>query len=279
MVQAILLGFAFAAAISLVAWRLHALDSGGAISAWVAGGIIFGLGGIGPSAALLAFFLSGSILSSLPEHRRAGPLLLKKASSTMQLAGGYARNWKQVVANGFVPLAAIVAARFVPGHKLLFLHAFYGSIAAACADSWGTEIGTRFGTRVRDSITGHEIAAGLSGGVSLRGMAGSIGGAAIIMAAAALAGGDSLARHPWALAGILIAGVLGTIFDSMLGSTMQAKYRDAQSGEILENPPSSEEGTRQVRLVAGYKQIRNNAVNFAASAIGALIIVLILDIR
>src|SRR5579872_3593085 len=171
MLLILLLGVAFSAVISLAAWRLHALDAGGAFSGWIIGGIIFGLGGIGPSAALLAFFLSGSVLSSLPEHRRTGPLLLKE-----ELAGGYARNWKQVLANGALPFSAIIAARLIPGRELIFLPAYYGSVAAACADSWGTEIGTRFGKKVHDVMTGRELTSGLSGGVSLRGMLGSIGG-------------------------------------------------------------------------------------------------------
>jgi uncharacterized protein (TIGR00297 family) len=272
MIWNILFGFAFASAVSLVAWRLHALDAGGAVSAWIAGGIIFGFGGLAPSAALLAFFLSGSVLSSLPEHRRTGPLLLKK-----ELAGGYARNWKQVVANGFVPVAAIIAARLVPSREPLFLHAFYGSVAAACADSWGTEIGTRYGNRVRDIITGHDLTPGLSGGVSLRGMAGSITGAALIAFAAALPlTGSIVAGEAWA---ILIAGTLGAVADSILGCSVQAKYRYSDSKEIFEVSPPSDSGTRQAILIAGYKNIKNNTVNFAASTIGALIVILILDIR
>ncbi|HZK75843.1 MAG TPA: DUF92 domain-containing protein, partial [Candidatus Kapabacteria bacterium] len=172
------------------------------------------MGGIGPSAALLAFFLSGSVLSSLPaERRRGGPLLLKK-----ELAGGYARNWKQVLANGGLPVSAIIAARLIPSHELLFLHAYFGSVAAACADSWGTEIGTRFGTRVQDVMTGLELPSGLSGGVSLLGMAGSIGGAMLIALAAMSS--PFFAAKPWALAAIVIAGLFGAIADSILGSTV-----------------------------------------------------------
>lgn len=268
------IGFAAAAVIAFAAWRLHALDAGGAISAWIVGGVIFGLGGMGPTAAIIAFFLSGSILSSLPQHRRSGPLLLKK-----ELAGGYARNWKQVLANGSVPLAAIVAARLLPSHASLFIHAFYGSVAAACADSWGTEIGTRSDNRVYDIVTGHPLAAGLSGGISLLGITGSIAGAAIVVLAAALPMNQSLAGHPWALSAILIAGTFGSIADSILGSTVQAKYQVPGSTEILENPISVESPNRQPILISGYKKIKNNSVNFAASAIGALIIVLVLDIR
>jgi len=271
MIQAVLLGFAFAALIAYVAWRLRALDAGGAGAATIAGGIIFGFGGLGPTAALLAFFLTGSVLSSLPEHRPAGPLLLKK-----ELAGGYARNWKQVLANGFVPVAAILAYRLFPSREL-FLHAFYGSVAAACADSWGTEIGTRFGTRVRDVMTGHTLMPGPSGGVSLGGMAASMGGAAIVMLAAAIPVAQSLSGDPWALAGIVIAGTLGAVADSILGSSVQAKYQVPGSTEILENPPPAKPGSGPVNLVAGYTQIKNNSVNFAASAIGAFIMVLLLD--
>jgi len=265
-------GFMAAAAVAFAAWRLRALDTGGAISSWVAGGIIFSLGGLRPSTALLAFFISGSLLSSLPEHRRSGPLLLRE-----ELAGGYARNWKQVGANGFVPFAAIIAGRLIPSLEAVFLHAFYGSIAAACADSWGTEVGTRFGKRVRNIMTGHELTPGLSGGISFRGIAGSLGGSALIALAAALPFTKSVTPgKAWA---ILMGGFLGAIADSIFGATLQAKFQRSGTKEILETLPPPKSGIRPARLIAGYKQIRNNSVNLAASAIGALIVVLILDFR
>lgn len=180
----LLFGFTFAVGVSYAAWRLHALDAGGALSAVLAGGFIFGFGGLGPSAALLTFFLTGSALSSLPlrgrVHPRLRPLVRKE-----EIAGGYARNWKQVAANGSIPLAAILASQFIPSHSILLLHAFYGAVAAMCADSWGTEIGTRFGGGVKDILSGLELPGGESGGVSLLGMAGSILGAGIIALAAA----------------------------------------------------------------------------------------------
>ncbi len=277
--MAVVIGFIGAALVAVLAWRLGALDAGGAVAAFGAGGIIFGFGGLGPSAALLAFFLTGSFLSSLSARPGEAPLLRKE-----ELAGGYARNWRQVVANGFVPTVAMLAARFVPVHSMLLLDAFYGSIAAMCADSWGTEIGTRFGGRVYDAITGRVLERGLSGGVSIAGLAASAGGAALIALIAAiplpvLAGGAPLRQNPGTIAAIFLAGLLGSVSDSILGSTVQAKYRDPETGSLCEVSRPAKTGTRHQKPLYGYKQINNNVVNFVASAIGALIVVVILASR
>ena len=270
----LLLGFVAATIIAFAAWRLHALDRGGALASALAGTLIFGFGGIGPSAALIVFFITGSVLSSLPtgsrQPRRRNknePLLRKE-----EIAGGYARNWRQVAANGGVPLATIVAAHFLPYHSAPFLHAFYGAIAAMCADSWGTEIGTRFGRSTHDVLTGTELPMGPSGGISFRGMVGSFGGAAAV----ALTAGWANPLNIIAVCAIVLAGSLGAISDSIIGSSLQAKFHYIGETIFFETLAVDKNG-RQTILASGYKKVTNNTVNFAASIIGALIIVILLD--
>ena len=61
--------------------------------------------------------------------------------------------------------------------------------------------------------------------------------------------------------------------DSVLGASLQAKYRDPEAGRIVERPPAS--GTAAA-LVSGRAWATNDAVNFmsgvAAVALGLIAI-------
>jgi len=259
-----LIGISIAAILAIPAWRFQALDATGAVGAILVGTIIFGLGGLAASVVLVTFFVSGSLLSALPKTR--------DVISESQDRG---RNWKQVVANGLVPMISVIVATISRSHEALWMHVYCGSVAAACADSWATEAGTRFGRADLDILTGNPLPAGLSGGISLFGTLASLAGAGIIVIAAAIPlGGLRLPPTNRSLFAILIGGFSGSTFDSILGSSIQAKFRCSSCHQISETP---EHCSKPATVIAGYKQIRNNTVNFAASAIGAVFTALLLD--
>ncbi|MBV9973198.1 MAG: DUF92 domain-containing protein, partial [Candidatus Eremiobacteraeota bacterium] len=163
-----------AAIIAIVAYRLRALTVSGAIAAAVVGTAIFGSGGWRNAAVLLAFFVSSTILSQLGKHRTAKESLLRIGKSG-------ARDGAQVLANGAAAAACAVAA--MTG-ALAWQVAFAGAVAAATADTWGTEIGMLQNAPPRSLLTGKRIAAGLSGGVSLLGCVAEAAGAAFLAAIA-----------------------------------------------------------------------------------------------
>lgn len=136
---------------------------------------------------LLAFLVSSSLLSS----RRTS------------------RNERQVVANGGVAALAALLGNWP---------AFAGSIAAATADTWATEIGRRSPTPPRLVTTWTTVAPGTDGGMTLLGTLGGIAGAGFI------AGTSSLLGFQWVL-GVALAGTLGMVLDSILGATVQGKVR------------------------------------------------------
>ncbi len=256
------LGFAAATAIAVPAWRFKALDLSGAIAAVFVGAIIFGMGGWMPSVALIAFFLTGSILSKLP----------RKRALDVSADEPRGRSWRQVAANGLFPALVVVGARLFPGYHSLFLHAFFGSVAAACSDSWATELGTRFGRHSRNILTGKPEVSGVSGGVSSVGFLASICGAMVIAVTSLL---ESRAEAS-VFAAIAIAGFMGAVSDSILGASFQARFRCGECGAIVEVP---EHCSRPTILISGYKNVKNNTVNFVASAIGAILAMMILDLR
>ena len=264
MVTDILWGLGAATVVAMLAWRLRALDVSGAIAAAIVGATIFGVGGLGSSVALIAFFLSGSILSALPQ---------KKEILTGDERLG--RNWKQVVANGGLPALAILAARFIPSIGIAASHFYYGAIAVCAADSWATEVGTRYGTNVRDVLTGRSAKPGMSGGVSVTGILSSFAGAVFIALACLLPFGNAADLSAFrAFAAIVTGGFLGALLDSVLGSSVQGVYWCGTCECMVEKPLHC---TRPAILVKGYEIITNNAVNFISSAIGGLFVAVLLD--
>jgi uncharacterized protein (TIGR00297 family) len=207
------LGFGFAAIVGAFAWRVRALDRRGAMAAVFVGGLIFGLGGISASAVLIVFFITGTVLSRLPGggHVRTGN----------EKRG---RNWKQVLANGGIPAAAIVATH-IPRLQMIGMHAYLGALAAATADSWSTEVGTRYGSNPRDILTWNPIDRGVSGGISGMGTIASLAGAMLIAAAAILPWAGALPTEFRLFIAVVIAGFMGAVADSLIGSAMQAKFR------------------------------------------------------
>jgi uncharacterized protein (TIGR00297 family) len=167
------------------------LTRGGAAAALAVGAAtLWGVGWRG-FGLLLAFFVSGSLLTR----------------------GGGRRNARQVLANGGVSaLAALLGA----------WPAFTGALAAAAADTWATEIGAFSPTAPRLITSGAPVPRGANGGITLLGTAGGVLGAAVM-------GGLTwvLGPHDLRLAGVVaIAGVAGMLLDSLLGATAQRPFED-----------------------------------------------------
>src|SRR5579872_1919017 len=160
----VIMTFLVALVISGIAYKLRMLTISGMIAATITGGIIFGFGGISASVLLMFFFVSGSLLGRLNRKK------------------GERRNWKQVLCNGAIPAIAviIIALRHDLREEITLL--FLGALATATADTWATEIGTRFGKKTFNIFTFHPMKKGLSGGVSLIGIFASIIGACCIAA-------------------------------------------------------------------------------------------------
>jgi uncharacterized protein (TIGR00297 family) len=255
----LLIGFCIAAAISLAAWRLRALDGFGALAALAMGTIVFGLGGVMPSVALVLFFVSGSILSALP-----GKPKVRTGDES------HGRSWKQVAANGSLPTLLILATLPLPASREVLLLSAVASIAAAAADSWSTENGTRYGGIAHDILSWKPVVPGLSGGVSLAGFLAAVLGATLIA-------GSTYATSPrrvYAALAVVFAGFLGAVADSIIGSSLQGRYRCDVCGELTE---TTEHCGRKPMLVKGKDWINNNSVNLAATAIGAVFCALELD--
>ena len=172
-------------------------------------------------------------------------------------------------------VASSISLRF-PCISFLFLDPdffwiYTAALAAAAADTWSTELGTRFGRNTRSIASLRKVAPGTSGGVSVVGFLGSFAGAATVWLAAALVAGWQDATFTAAM--IVGGGCAGSIIDSILGATIQGRFRDPD-GQDTEAAigPAGESNT----LVGGLRWVTNDTINIIGSASGALIACLIL---
>jgi len=175
--------------------------------------------------------------------------------------GGGRRRPVQVFANGGVAALCALLARA----DAAFLAAFAGAIAAAAADTWSTEIGGRWGGEPRFLTTWHRVAPGTSGGVTT---AGSLGGLAAALLIGGATWGTGLATASGA-AWVAVAGIAGTIADSLLGATVQARWRCPSCAATIETPRHgcARAGVR----LSGWRWLDNDAVNAVATVAGALV--------
>jgi len=247
--------------VSLLAWRTHALSTSGMLAALLTGSLIFGLGGLPWAALLLGFFISSSALSKAFARR--------KAAINEKYAKGSQRDWGQVLANGGLGtlLALVYAAK--PGQTWTWV-AFAGAMAAVNADTWATELGVFSAIPPRLISNGNTVEAGTSGGVTPLGYLAALGGAAFIAAvAAAFTPGRNILIE---LTVIILGGVAGSSFDSLLGATAQAIYYCPTCQKETERHPIHSCGSQTQRL-RGWRWLNNDWVNFACSLAGALVAV------
>ncbi|RME83759.1 MAG: DUF92 domain-containing protein [Caldilineae bacterium] len=218
------LGFLLAAVVGLVAQRRGALRPGGVLGATLVGGFVFGLGGPTWAGVLIAFFLSSTLLSFFRrEHKSA---LLATAAKDGR------RDFRQTLANGgLAALLAILAGivtRQSPWYPSLAL-AYLGAISAATADTWATELGVLSPQPPRLLTTGQPVPAGRSGAVSRYGLAASLGGGlflglsafVLIQLASLLTTGEWFLQDWFVIPLCAVAGLTGSLFDSLLGATLQ----------------------------------------------------------
>ena len=234
---------------------------GGAVSlsglhaATLVGVLIYIFGGWLSYSALGAFFLLGSLVSRLGKAKKTGPTGLHQRKGPRGMA--------QVIANAG-PALLMVLAYYISGWEA-FLLAGIVSFGAATADTFSSEIGMLSNAQPVCVLTFRKIEKGLSGGTTPLGLCGGALGASIIAVLA-------LPRFGWeGFTTVLLLGTLGSLIDSVLGATLQAKYSLPDGGmterKILEGSP--------LPMARGVPWINNDIVNFLSPLVCAVISVIV----
>ncbi len=255
-------GAVMASAIALIAYRARALTLSGALAAIVVGSLSFAFGGLLVAAAIIIFFASGSLLG------RVGSATADRARSLA--AKDARRDAAQVGANGAVAvlcaIAAGVAAIVGWPHAARLSVAAVCAIAAASGDTWSTEIGAFARGPARRITDLRPVPAGTSGGITLLGtVAAPLGGAVVGIAFIFAPGVLPLAGWVGICA---LAGLAGSLFDSVLGATLQGQWRCPRCQTTTETRAHSGCLSRS-DLVRGLGWLDNDGVNAAMTLGGA----------
>ena len=257
MLQDILLAFVITLAIVIVAFWRGSLSRSGVLGALFVGILIFGLGGWEWGILLGVFFVSSSLLSHFREE--------DKRIAAEKFDKGHKRDIGQVLANGGLGSVIAVLSYLVPW--LGWFHVFIGIMATVTADTWATELGTLAKRPPRLITNGREVEVGSSGGVSPMGIAASAAGGAIVGLLAGL-----LVPELSPLLGAsmgTVGGLAGSVFDSLLGATVQQIYYCEHCQKETER--KVHKCGHHTRPLRGWSWLNNDLVNFFASAIGGAV--------
>ena len=179
---------------------------------------------------------------------------------------GNQRDAGQVFGNGGIATIFAALHFFFPTEIWPWL-GFAASLAAVNADTWATELGALNPSQPR-MITNlnKAVEKGTSGGISLIGTLASLAGSALIGFLA-----SSLTDN-WSLFLLVtISGLAGSLFDSLLGGTVQAMYFCPKENKETEKHPLHTCGTETVHI-RGWKWLDNDIVNLACSIFAVVII-------
>jgi uncharacterized protein (TIGR00297 family) len=245
-------GLLIAAAITALARRASALSIAGALAAVIVG-VLAMSAGWDWGLLLIAFFVSSSALS------RAGAGI-KEARAHGMLEKQGARDAAQVAANG--GLFALAAVLFMLDPWSGWRAAGAGALAAATADTWGTEIGMLSGSEPRSITTWQRVPHGQSGGVTVVGLAATVGGGVFVGLLSWLLG------WPMAVAlGATVGGVLAAMADSVMGALWQARRRCPRCDVVTER--RVHQCGALTEHAAGAAWLHNDGVNALAGVLGA----------
>jgi len=237
------------------------------------------------AATLLAFFFASSKLTHFKEE--------VKAKLDDSAKSGGQRDWKQVLCNGLVPTCVAVAYGLVAGcvdvplgpsaqlevwrAKVLTLlgGAYLGWYACCCGDTWASEVGPLSPATPRLITTMRPVRRGTNGGVTMLGLAASVAGGTFTGLVFYLAGLVSptlwifeaqraTAAAQWQLIPLgMLAGVVGSLVDSLLGATVQFSGFNHETNRVTSKPGPN------VTRITGMPMLDNNLVNVVSAAITA----------
>lgn len=264
-VPRILAGLLLSALIGAVAYRRRSLTRSGWAGAIITGTSTFGFGGWAWGLTLIVFFVSSSLLSHFKQAQK------QRIAGEKFEKGGRRDLWQTLANGGIAALLALLYALLGEPPALPAL--FAGVMATVTADTWATELGVLSRRPPRLVTTLRSVAPGTSGGVSAVGLLASAAGALLIGLALLVL--LRIERGVWP-AGLvpatLLGGLAGSLFDSLLGATVQALYR-APDGDETErvyapdgraNPP-----------LRGWRWMNNDAVNLISSLVGGVAALLV----
>lgn len=264
--------------ITLHSLKKKKLDLPGGLVALVIG-FILTLSNYCFTTSLLVFFYTGTKLSKYKSNQ-------KRSFEAYYRPDGL-RSWIQVICNGGVAATfsllyllergsggEITIDFFNDYNNTWFAVATLGSIASSCGDTWASEIGSVYSKKDPLLLIGlRRVPRGTNGAVSLIGLLVSfLGGATVglgyYLTILVFVPRNILSMAPSQWPVIItggIAGLTGSIIDSILGGYFQYSGIDRVTRKVVEVP-----GDR-VKWISGSYLLDNHSVNLLSSLFTGLI--------
>lgn len=254
----LIVGFILGVLTALLSIRYKVLTKDGGAATFILAFFIYGLGGFKWTIPIFVFFILSSILSKIRTTKN------KIVDERFEKSGQ--RDANQVFANGAVGLVFMILYSFFPNELFYQLYVLY--IAAMCADTWGTEIGTYFKNATYSIATLKEVTVGTSGGISVIGSIGAMIGAFII----------TYSSYYWlknysVLTIIASLAFVSSLIDSIMGATIQVQYKCNICKLVTEKEFHCETTTE---FNSGIRLFNNDVVNFLSGVIILLIFYLLI---
>lgn len=221
-------------AFTIAARSLRAVTWSGAIAGAMVSFILYFAAGPGAFIALIAVFVLATIATRFGYAQ-------KRALGTAERTGG--RTASQVVAN--IGIAAVAAALFAAVQNPIMLAVLSAALAEAAADTVSSEFGQAVGDHARLITNWRIVPAGTDGGITAAGTLAGVAAAFVVAAVCVLVG---LISRTTGLA-VWICGVLGMLFDSLLGACLERR-----------------------------KLLNNDAVNLFSTVAAALLVIAVLRV-
>lgn len=254
--ERLMIGQILAILVGYISFRFKFLSDDGAATAFILGSFIFGFGGMAATVPILTFFILSSLLS------KVGKRYKKEVENNYEKSS--VRDAAQVLANGGIGGILIIILAFADNEAFYILYAV--SIAIATADTWSTELGIFSKQKPRLITNLKKVLPGTSGAISLTGTIAGIAGATIIALSTLIF--FKSAHFVQSAMIIVFGGFIGNLADSLIGATIQAKFKCVQCTKITEKRIHCD---KKATLNSGYSFLNNDVVNILAILTGTAI--------
>ena len=239
-----LLGFLINFILISLFFRVPLMTKGGWISAGVLGSILWGCFSWQGWSSVVIYLLLGSLVTKIGYK-------FKNEKGIAEKRGGK-RGPENVWGSAATGLFFAIMVKLNFTNLIFYKIGFAASFAAKLADTFGSEIGKRFGRNTYLITSFRKVKSGTEGGISLEGTAASALGA-IFMSLIMFILNIISTKYQFLI--VAISGFLATISESFIGAKFQDKYK--LSNELVNSIQTSISSIIAIFVLIFYLKISN----------------------
>ena len=239
-----LFGFLINFTLIFLFFRVPLMTKGGWISAGVLGSILWGCLSWQGWSSVVIYLLLGSLVTKIGYK-------FKNEKGIAEKRGGK-RGPENVWGSAATGLFFAIMAKLNFSNLVFYKIGFAASFAAKLADTFGSEIGKRFGRNTYLITSFRKVERGTEGGISLEGTAASALGA-LFMSLIMFILNIISTKYQFLI--VVISGFLATISESFIGAKFQDKYK--LSNELVNSIQTSISSIIAIFVLIFYLKISN----------------------